>query len=123
MATSKWLVVNNIPENSFFCSTQERNLYRFETMWGWVKRELKKQYWVYYPFNLPIKVSAHWVSVTSAHLTLCQSRLHTTSKTFVNQKKIGSGSIWCVFASVACTLIGKDVCKDLKSGGTITVTC
>ncbi len=42
MATNKWLVVINIPENSFFCSTQEINSYRFETMWGWVKRELKK---------------------------------------------------------------------------------
>ncbi len=40
--------------------------------------------------------------------TLCQSRLHTASKTFVCQKKIGSGSIFCVFASVACILIGKD---------------
>ncbi len=41
-------------------------------------------------------------------LTLCQSRLHTASETFVRQKKIGSGSIFCVFASVACILIGKD---------------
>ncbi len=41
-------------------------------------------------------------------LTLCQSRLHTASKTFFRQKKIGSGSIFCVFASVACILIGKD---------------
>ncbi len=39
---------------------------------------------------------------------LCQSRLHTASETFVRQKKIGSGSIFCVFASVACILIGKD---------------
>ncbi len=51
------------------------------------------------------------------NLTLCQSRLHT-----------GSGSIFCVFASVACILIGKDgengkthakisdsVCNDLYS--------
>ncbi len=41
-------------------------------------------------------------------LTLCQSRLHTASETFVHQKKFGSGSIFCVFASVACILIGKD---------------
>ncbi len=39
---------------------------------------------------------------------LCQSRLHTASETFVRQKKFGSGSIFCVFASVACILIGKD---------------
>ncbi len=41
-------------------------------------------------------------------LTLCQSRLHTASETFVHQKQFGSGSIFCVFASVACILIGKD---------------
>ncbi len=41
-------------------------------------------------------------------LTLWQSRLHTASKTFVHQKKFGSCSIFCVFASVAFTLIGKD---------------
>ncbi len=39
---------------------------------------------------------------------MCQSRLHTASETFVRQKKFGSGSIFCVFASVACILIGKD---------------
>ncbi len=56
---------------------------------------------------------------------LCQSPLDTASETFV-------GSIFCVFASVACILIGKDeeyekkkwkkhtkisdsVCNDLKS--------
>ncbi len=39
---------------------------------------------------------------------LCQSCLHTASETFVRQKKFGSGSIFCVFASVACILIGKD---------------
>ncbi len=41
-------------------------------------------------------------------LTLCQSRLHTVSETFVCQKKFRSGSISCVFASIACILIGKD---------------
>ncbi len=41
-------------------------------------------------------------------LTLCQSCLHTASETFVRQKKIGSGLIFCVFASVACILIGKN---------------
>ncbi len=41
-------------------------------------------------------------------LTLCQSRLHTAAETFVRHKKIGSGSIFCVFTSVACILIGKD---------------
>ncbi len=39
---------------------------------------------------------------------MCQSHLHTASETFVRQKKFGSGSIFCVFASVACILIGKD---------------
>ncbi len=39
---------------------------------------------------------------------LCQSRLYTASETFVHPKKFGSGSIFCVFASVACILIGKD---------------
>ncbi len=39
---------------------------------------------------------------------LCQSRLHTAFETFVHQKEFGSGSIFCVFASVACILIGKD---------------
>ncbi len=41
-------------------------------------------------------------------LTLCQSCLHTASETFVRQKKIGSGLIFCVFTSVACILIGKN---------------
>ncbi len=41
-------------------------------------------------------------------LMFCQSRLHTTSEIFVRHKKFGSGSIFCVFASVACILIGKD---------------
>ncbi len=41
-------------------------------------------------------------------LTLWQSRLHTASETFVHQKKFGSCSIFCVFASVAFTLIGQD---------------
>ncbi len=39
---------------------------------------------------------------------MCQSRLHTASETFVHHKKIGPGSIFCVFASVASILIGKD---------------
>ncbi len=69
-----------------------------------------------------LKVSAHW---RSAHwvrnfvwnfrtlknkydLTLCQSSLHTASETFVLQFFFGSGSIFCIFASVACILIGKD---------------
>ncbi len=34
--------------------------------------------------------------------------LTTASKTFVCQKKFGSGSIFCIFTSVACILIGKD---------------
>ncbi len=35
--------------------------------------------------------------------------LHTASETFVrHKKKIGSGLIFCVFASVASILIGKD---------------
>ncbi len=59
------------------------------------------------------KVSAHWVRnfrtlKNKYDLTLCQSRLHTASETFVHQKQFGSGSIFCVFASVACILIGKD---------------
>ncbi len=41
-------------------------------------------------------------------LTLCQSRLHTASETFVRHKKFRSGSIFCVFVSVACILIGKN---------------
>ncbi len=58
------------------------------------------------------KVSAHWVRnfrtlKNKYDLTLCQSRLHTASETFVHQKQFGSGSIFCVFASVACILIGK----------------
>ncbi len=60
-----------------------------------------------------LKVSAHWVRnfrtlKNKYDLTLCQSGLHTASETFVRQKKFGSGSIFCVFASVACILIGKD---------------
>ncbi len=60
-----------------------------------------------------LKVSAHWVRnfrtlKNKYDLTLCQSHLHTASETFVLQKKFGSGSIFCVFASVACILIGKD---------------
>ncbi len=60
-----------------------------------------------------VKVSAHWVRnfrtlKNKYDLTLCQSRLHTASETFVHQKEFGSGSIFCVFASVACILIGKD---------------
>ncbi len=45
---------------------------------------------------------------TKYDLTLCQSRLHTASETFVRQNFFGSDSIFCVFASVACILIGKD---------------
>ncbi len=41
-------------------------------------------------------------------LMLCQSRLHTASETFVRHKKFVPGSIFCVFASVASILIGKD---------------
>ncbi len=40
---------------------------------------------------------------------LCQSRLHTASENFIrHKKKLGSGSIFCVFVSVASILIGKD---------------
>ncbi len=39
---------------------------------------------------------------------LCQSHLHTASETFVHHKKFRSGSIFCVFTSVASILIGKD---------------
>ncbi len=56
-----------------------------------------------------LKVSAHFHTLKNKYnLTLCQSRLHTASETFICQKKFGSGSIFCVFASVACILIGKD---------------
>ncbi len=41
------------------------------------------------------------------NLTLCPSRLHTTSVT-IWHKKFGSGSIFCVFASVASILIGNN---------------
>ncbi len=42
-------------------------------------------------------------------LMLCQSRLHTASETFVcHKKKIGSGSVFCVFASVTRFFLGKD---------------
>ncbi len=51
-------------------------------------------------------------------LTLCQSRLHTASETFVCQKKFGSGLIFCVFASVACILIGEDGEYEKKNGKT-----
>ncbi len=59
--------------------------------------------------NPALKVSAHWVRnfrtlKNKYDLMLCQSRLHTASETFVRQKKFGSGSIFCVFASVACIL-------------------
>ncbi len=41
-------------------------------------------------------------------LTLCQSLLHTAFETFVrHKKKFGSGSIFCIFASVESILIGK----------------
>ncbi len=39
---------------------------------------------------------------------LRQSLLHTASKTFVRHKKFRPGLIFCVFASVASILIGKD---------------
>ncbi len=39
---------------------------------------------------------------------LCQSRLHTASKTFIRHKKLGSASIFCIFISIASILIGKD---------------
>ncbi len=39
---------------------------------------------------------------------LCQSRLDTGSETLSIKRKFGSGSIFYVFASVACILIGKD---------------
>ncbi len=42
------------------------------------------------------------------NLTLCQSCLHTASEIFRPSKKFRSGSIFCVFASVACILIGRD---------------
>ncbi len=63
--------------------------------------------------GFPVKVSAHWVRnfrmlKNKYDLTLCQSRLRTASETFVRQKNFGSGSIFCIFASVACILIGKD---------------
>ncbi len=48
------------------------------------------------------------VKKTRSDLTLCQSRLHTASETFVHHNIFGSGSIFCVFASAASILIGKD---------------
>ncbi len=91
-----------------------------------------------------LKVSAHWVRnfrtlKNKYDLTLCQSGLHTASETFVRQNKIGSGSIFCVFASVACILIGRDgeyektekriakisdsVCKDLNCSMVLCQKC
>ncbi len=68
-----------------------------------------------YDFNLwkGVKVIAHGVQnfrtlKNKYDLTSCQSRLHTASKYFAHHKKFGSGSIFCVFASVATILIGKD---------------
>ncbi len=55
-----------------------------------------------------LMVSAHWnfrMLKNKYDLTLWQSRLHTASETFVRHKKIGKGSIFCVFASI---LIEKD---------------
>ncbi len=69
-----------------------------------------------------------FLHVKNKYLTLCQSCLHTASETFVRHKKFGSGSIFCIFASVASILIGKDdeyekmhtemsdsVCNDLNN--------
>ncbi len=39
---------------------------------------------------------------------LCHSSSHTASETFIRHKEIGSGWIFCVFASLASILIGKD---------------
>ncbi len=39
---------------------------------------------------------------------LCQSRLHTASKTFVRHKKIVSGLIFCIFAFVTSIMIRKN---------------
>ncbi len=39
---------------------------------------------------------------------LCQSRMHTASENVIRHKKLGSGSIFGVFVSVASILIGKD---------------
>ncbi len=83
-----------------------------------------------------LKVIAHWVRKfrmlkNKFDLTLCQSRLHTASETFVRHKKIRIRFDYLRFASVACILIGKDeeyeknrkthvkisdsVCNDLKT--------
>ncbi len=50
----------------------------------------------------------HIKKINKYDLTLCKSRLHTASETFIHHKKFGSGSIFCLFASVAGILIGKD---------------
>ncbi len=60
-----------------------------------------------------LKVSTHWVRnfhmlKNKYDLTLWRSCLHVASETFVRQNFFGSVSIFCVFASVAFILIGKD---------------
>ncbi len=62
---------------------------------------------------MSVKVIAHGVRnfcmlKNKYDFTLRQSRLHTASETFIRQKKVRLGSIFCIFNSIACILIGKD---------------
>lgn len=82
-------------------------LTNIEGLWVWNFRQLKNKY----------------------GLMLCQSHLNTASETFVRQKENRIRLNFCVFASVAWILIGKDggygkteakisdsVCDDLYNG-------
>ncbi len=64
-----------------------------------VNRSLHTESEIFVPKFLHVKNKYdHVVSITFAHCL----------RNFRPSKKFGSGSIFCVFASVACILIGKD---------------
>ncbi len=50
---------------------------------------------------------------------LCQSRLHTASENDIRHKKLGSGSIFGFFVSVASILIGKDDKYEKKNSDSV----
>ncbi len=100
-ATQFWLIIAN--ESHAIVNVRLRNLSVMRC--AWLSHAIYRA--------ALLQVIAHWVRNFSHikkkkyYLTLCPSHLHTASVTICH-KKFGSGSIFCVFASLASILIGNN---------------
>ncbi len=79
----------------------------FDTLMGFLKKKIAYSF-----FHLLRSLHIKSLKFSSEIFACWKINLHTASETFDRHKKFRSGSIFCVFASVAFILIGKDEESD-----------